>query len=89
MGQALDGKSILVVADEPLIALAIAGELEGLGAIVSVAASCEVALAIIGKAAPSAAIVDGFAGDPSRKALDATLQAAGVPVVGLPPIPRR
>ena len=80
MGQMLKGKTILVVEDEPLIAIDIENELEHLGATVIIAANCKAALAKISQTMPSAAIVDGVTGA-DRRTLRAALQSAGVPVL--------
>jgi DNA-binding response OmpR family regulator len=75
----LKGALILVVEDEPLIALDISSSLEDAGAQVLHAASVESALAQLDQHACSAAVLDSWLGAESGRAVARRLKQQGIP----------
>ncbi|CFX02246.1 protein of unknown function [Candidatus Filomicrobium marinum] len=77
----LEGYSILLVEDEPLIAMDIADELEGHGARVHNVPSVDEALTILASAAVSAAVLDYRLADGTADELCQRLTDMGIPFV--------
>lgn len=79
MGSSLAGRSILVVEDEPLIAMDLAQIFREAGARVVVATSLPTALDAVKNGALSAAILDHALGDDDSASVRAHLVALGIP----------
>jgi DNA-binding response OmpR family regulator len=77
----LEGCSVLLVENEPLIAFDIASELQRAGACVHSAGSVEQALAILDDASPSAAILDYRLGDGTADDICEMLTKRKIPFV--------
>jgi len=77
----LAGRSILVIEDEPLIALSIKQELDSAGATVITAPSLAVATPLVNHDNLSAAIVDFGLTDGDASPLCATFRARGIPFI--------
>jgi DNA-binding response OmpR family regulator len=78
---ALRGSSILVVEDEPLIAMNIGQALEDAGALVTTTTTVRHALILVEHDGLSAAIMDHALGDGDSAQLCARLKARGIPYV--------
>jgi DNA-binding response OmpR family regulator len=81
MDRSLAGRSILVVEDEPLIALAIERSFEAAGARVVTVRSLQSALDAVVHANPTAAIVDHVLPDGDSSELCERLKERGIPFV--------
>ena len=79
MKGSLTGRSILVVEDEPLIAMAISQALEELGAEVTTTNTLRHALLLVEHDGLSAAILDHSLGDGNSSLLYARLKERGIP----------
>jgi DNA-binding response OmpR family regulator len=75
----LSGRSVLVVEDEPLIALAVKELFEADGANVDIAFTPHGALGLLDKTVFSAAILDFGTADNDKEQLCRTLRAYGIP----------
>jgi CheY-like chemotaxis protein len=78
---ALSGRSILVVEDEPLIALDLRQSLESAGAYVFAATQLPYALQLAGHPDLSAAVVDYRLGEGDSTAICSLLEQRGIPFV--------
>jgi CheY-like chemotaxis protein len=78
---ALSGHSILVVEDEPLVALDLRETLEGAGAYVFAATQLSAALQLAGHPDLSAAVLDYRLGDDDSAAICSVLERRGIPFV--------
>lgn len=81
MGTSLSGRTILVVEDEPLIALDIVNGFEAAGASVAMARSLASARDLVERQDISAAIIDFGLGDENANGLCARLTGKQVPFV--------
>ena len=81
MGYSLDGRSILVVEDEPVIALDIADAFECAGARVVISRSLSRALALVDADGWSAAVLDPEFGNPGSSRLCEQLKQRDIPYV--------
>jgi DNA-binding response OmpR family regulator len=79
MNRPLEGRSILIVEDEPLIALDIAQAFEGAGAALTTTNTLHHALTLVEQDGLSAAILDHALGDGNNSQLCARLKERGVP----------
>lgn len=77
----LAGATILVVEDEPMIALDLEQMLKSAGAVVRIAAGVQEALALIGAESFSAAVVDHGLRNEKSRAIYTELDKHGVPFV--------
>ena len=77
----MGGQSILIVDDEPLIALDVAQAFEDAGAIVTTTTTFREAMALVEKIGLTAAIVDHELGEHDSNQLYARLKARGIPFV--------
>ena len=75
------GRSVLIVEDEPLIALDIALEFEKVGAFVLTAHSLAEATELVERDGLAAAVMDFGLGDGNAEALCARLNGRGIPFV--------
>ena len=81
MDRPLTGRSILIVEDEPLIALDLQSAFENAGAHVITASKLREALSLIGTDGLSAAVLDHALGDGDSSQLCERLQERGIPFV--------
>jgi DNA-binding response OmpR family regulator len=81
MDRPLAGRSILIVEDEPIIALAIQGEFEAAGARVVLKRTLQTALVAVEGDAPSAAVLDHALGDGDSSQLCERLKERDIPFV--------
>lgn len=79
--QTLDGKTILIVDDEPIIAIDVAQAFEEAGARVTTTHSFRQALGLVAQLQLAAAIVDHEHGDEDSHELCALLATRGIPFV--------
>ena len=81
MDRPLVGRSILIVEDEPLIAMDIRREFEAAGALVVLKRSLQSALVAVDDDAPSAAILDHALGNDDSSSLCERLKERDIPFV--------
>jgi DNA-binding NtrC family response regulator len=81
MGRILTGRSILIVEDEPLIAMDLTQAFERAGARVTTSKTLRVALQLVECEGFSAAVLDHALGDGDSSQLYARLKERGIPFV--------